>query len=87
MSQWGIAVKELVPILIAAMVWGHEWCEKYVDAQCDNTAVVAVLNSRYSKDKCLMHLLTCLFFAKAYFNFKLRATHFPGIHNELADDP
>ena len=39
-----------------------------VIAQCDNAAVVAVFNSRYSKDKRMMHLLRCVFFAEAHSN-------------------
>ena len=54
--------------------------------RCDNTAVLAVLNSRYSKDKNLMHLLCCIFFAEAHSNFNLVAVHLPGTHNDLADD-
>ena len=28
--------------------------------RCDNAAVVAVVNSKYSKDQRMMHLLRCL---------------------------
>lgn len=55
-------------------------------AQCDNSAVVAVLISRYSKDRHMMHLLCCIFFAEVYSNFKLEAIHLPGAHNVLVDD-
>ena len=55
-------------------------------ARCDDAAVVAVLNSRYSKDKRMMHLQHCVFFAEAHSNFNLAAVHLPGIHNILADD-
>ena len=37
-----IAVKELIPVLIAAAIWGKEWKGKQVISQCDNQAVVAV---------------------------------------------
>ena len=83
---WGTAPKELAPILVAAVLWGHSWRGGRVLAQCDNAAVVSVLNSRYCQDKRLMQLLHCLFFIEAYFQFKLIAAHLPGIHNELADD-
>ena len=56
-----------------------EW---QVMARRDNAAVVAVLNSRYTKDKNMMHLLRC---AEAYHNL-LAAVHLPGTCNVLADD-
>ncbi|MCG8431273.1 MAG: hypothetical protein MJA29_08890, partial [Candidatus Omnitrophica bacterium] len=55
--QKHIAVKELIPILVAAFIWGPLWHGKRVTSNCDNSAVVAVLNSRYSREKHLMQLL------------------------------
>ena len=81
-----IAVKELIPIIIAAVVWGKDWQGCNLRAYCDNAAVVAVVNSRCCKDKNLMQLLRCLFFIEAHFQFKIAATHIPGSHNDLADD-
>ena len=81
-----IAVKELLPVIIAAAIWGHEWAGKWVVSNCDNQAVVAVLNSRYSREKDLMQLLRCLFFLEAHFQFQLSAYHLPGILNDCADD-
>ena len=52
-----IAVKELIPVVIAAAIWGHQWSGRRVLSNCDNQAVVAVINSRYSKEKDLMQLL------------------------------
>lgn len=55
-------------------------------AHCDNAAVVAVMNSRRSRDSRLMQMLRCLFFVEAHFQFKLTATHIPGLENDRADD-
>jgi len=57
-----------------------------VVSNCDNQAVVAVLNSQYSREKDLMQLLRCLFFLEAHFQFQLSAYHLPGILNDSADD-
>ena len=84
--DWHIAAKELLPIVVASVIWGHLWRGRQVVARCDNAAVVAVLTSKYSKDKHMMHLLRCIFFAEAYGNFRLAAVHLPGAHNVLADD-
>lgn len=81
-----IAVKELVPIIIAAVIWGESWRGGRVLAHCDNVAVVAVINSRCCRDGRLMQLLRCLFFIEAHFQFRLTATHIPGVENDLADD-
>ena len=54
--------------------------------QCDNEAVVAVLNRRTSGDQDLMHLLRCLSFFEAKFGFRVVAKHIPGTQNSLADD-
>ena len=52
---------------------------------CDNQAVVHVVNSGYSKDKDLMHLLRCMFFFRAHWGFELRVEHVPGEQNVAAD--
>lgn len=80
------AVKELIPIIIATLVWGPDFAGKRLLASCDNAAVVSVLNSRYSRDKDLMQLLRCLFFIEAYYHFSLSAHHIAGTRNVWADD-
>ena len=45
-----IAVKELIPVVMAAALWGHNWRGKTVEFVSDNAAVVAVLNSGYARD-------------------------------------
>ena len=72
-----IAFLELVPIIIAGMVWGKLWKGSHVCCRCDNQAVVAIIHSRYSRDDKLMHLLRCLFFVEAFFNFSFIAEHVP----------
>ena len=81
-----IAVKELLPVIIASLIWGPQLAGIRILSNCDNSAVVSVLNSRTSKDKDMMQLLRCLFFVEAYFQFHLEARHIPGISNECADD-
>ena len=81
-----IAAKELIPIIIGAVVWGKTWKGSKVVAYCDNSAVVAVVNRRYCHDKIMMQLLRCLFFVEAYLQFQISASHVAGLHNGLADD-
>ena len=49
-----ITIKELVPIVLAAAVWGKEWQGQSVQARCDNSAVVAILNWGNSNDSKVM---------------------------------
>ena len=81
-----IAVKELLPIIFAAALWGKEWRGWCVLCRCDNQAVVAVINTRSSHDKDIMHLLRVLFFIEANFDFMTKAVHIPGAENKIADD-
>ena len=54
-------------------------------AHVDNEAAVSVLNSGYSKESQIMHLVRCLFFLSAHFQLCVRARHIPGVDNVLAD--
>ena len=81
-----ISFKELIPIVLAVMVWGHEWRGSAIHCQCDNQAVVCMLASRYSRQTDLMHLLRCLFFLEATYRLTITASHIPGRMNTLADD-
>ena len=85
-TEYQIAVKELIPVVIAAAVWGKQW--KGLDVKCysDNQAVVAVVQSRTSRDSDIMHLLHCLSFIEARFEFCMSADYIPGKCNDLADD-
>ena len=80
-----IAIKELIPILIASFLWGHNWRRHNVLAYYGNEGVVFTLNKKYSRDPYMAHMLCTLFFVEAHFQFQLQATHIPGSHNTLAD--
>jgi len=80
-TQTQIAIKEKAPILVAAITWGHKWKGSIVTAHCDNEAAVCILNSRYSRDNDLLHMLRILFFTEAHFQLELSSTHIPGTLN------
>ena len=54
-----ILAMELLPIVMACVIWGPRWRQSAVTAQCDNEGAVAVVNSGYSRVPRIMH---CLFF-------------------------
>lgn len=84
-AELSIVVKEMLPIVIAAAVWGREW-RGHIVCHCDNQAVVAVLASRTSRLQHLMHLLRTLYFFEAFHGFQLQCIHIPGLKNDIADD-
>ena len=87
-SAWeneSIALKELLPIVLACAIWGPSWSHKRVQVSCDNAAVVEVVNKKTSKCKDIMHLLRCLHFFLAYHDCTLKAVHVPGVQNIAAD--
>lgn len=74
-----IAVKELLPILFARATWGVNWQGCTVCCHSDNQTMVWVINNLNPKDPLLSHMLRCLFFISAKFDFDLIACHFcPG---------
>ena len=85
-SQLPIVIKEMLPIVIAAAMWGHDWEGHVVTCHCDNQAVVAVLASRTSRLQHLMHILRYLYFFEANHGFQLKCIHIAGLKNDIADD-
>ena len=83
-----IMTKEMVPVVLACATWGRQWSGKHIHLHIDNMAVVEVLKKGSSKEPSgiVMHLLRCLSFGSAIFQFTYSAFHIPGVCNSLADD-
>jgi len=45
-QHFQIAMKELVPVMVAVVLWGPKWRGHKVMARCDNEAIVVILNKR-----------------------------------------
>ena len=54
-----ISVKDLVPVTIAAALWGPKW-------STDNMAVMASLQQRSAKSSYVMHLMHCISLFSAF---------------------
>ena len=76
---------ELLPVVVAAALWGPEWRNCVVMFQCDNEETVSAVNSSYSRVQGILHLLKCLFFIRAYYGIHIQVVHIPGSENTLAD--
>ena len=85
LQDCSIAVKEFIPVVIAAALYGPQWKGKIVQFVVDNIAVVEILNSTYCKDSHLMHLIRLLVFLASFHNFWFTARHIAGRENILAD--
>ena len=83
--KFGMAYKELYPIVIACHFWGHCCRHKRVLFYCDNTSVVQIVNSGASKDDVIMNLVRELFLVAAKYEFHISASHVPGKRNLVAD--
>ena len=55
-DQMSMAYRELYPIVIANIVWGHMWSRKRIVFWCDNQAVVNIINKGRSKATYIMPL-------------------------------
>ena len=73
---------ELIPVVIAASIWGSHWQGQLVCFHSDN---VAVVHEGFSANKALIHLLRCLSFFAAFFRFHYKAIHISGVANRAAD--
>ena len=82
---FAICVKELIPIVVAIVIWGERWRGQRVLCRCDNQAVVAALNSRSCRENHIMHMLRCLFFFEAHFDCDLLAVYISSQDNDRAD--
>ena len=80
-----ITAKELVPVVVAAAVWGSQWRTSRVIFHSDNMAVVDLLRKRTSPDPLVMHLLRCFIFYAAVYHFSFEAKHIAGVNNTAAD--
>ena len=80
-----IAVKELIPVVLAAATFGHQWSGKVVEFVVDNAAVVEIIKATYGKELHLMHLIRLLVFFAVKHNFWFTASHIPGKENIVAD--
>ena len=84
-SEWGIMPKELLPIVVAAVVWGKLWEGLVIRARCDNMSVVAAVGAGACKEMRSMHLLRCLAWVEAKLSLTIRAEHIKGSENVVAD--
>ena len=80
-----IAFKELLPIVIAAILWGDDWKQKKLVFYSDNQATVHILNKKSSRCPFIMRLVRRLVIRATLGNFTFEGRHIAGHTNSLAD--
>ena len=73
--QW----KELYPIALVCLIWGHQWTGKKLLFHCDNQAVVDIWASGSSREPLIMHLVCSIFFTAATNHFTVLVAHTVGM--------
>ena len=83
--DYHIAVKELLPIVLALYQWGNRFQNSRVLFLCDNDSVVHIINKHTSKDSKLMNLIRKFVVITLKFNIDFRAQHISGKSNTVCD--
>jgi len=84
-EQTSMAFYELYPIVMACVLWGHNWSRKGILFNCDYLATVEIVRKGRSKIPSIMKLMRKLTYHSALNNFVVHAQHIPGINNCIAD--
>jgi len=80
-----IAILEMIPLVLAALIWGPSWTGKCVLFHTDNEAVHFSAESLLPKDTHLAALVRELAIISVRNDFRFRVKHLPGKSNVLAD--
>jgi len=80
-----IAILEMVPLVISALIWGDEWEGKSILFHTDSMAVRFSADSLLPKDPQLAALIRELAILSIQKGFRFRVVHVPGVSNVLAD--
>lgn len=84
-TEPSMALFELYPIVMACVLWGHQWSRKRILFHCDNLATVEILSKGRSKVKSIMGFMRKLTYHSAINNYVIHAVHIPGKFNNVAD--
>jgi hypothetical protein len=84
-AKVNIAVKELLPIVLAVKKWGADFANSRVLFLTDNESIMYVINDQSSKNKQIMQLVRQLVVAAMSFNIHFRAQHIAGKLNVIPD--
>ena len=87
-EEWkdlGIQLLELYPIYLVLELFASDLANKRVVVSCDNSSVVAALNSLTSRNTNVMKLLRRVVLTLLHNNISVHAVHVPGRLNLICD--
>ena len=84
-SKSSMALFELYPIVMTAVLWGHLWCRRKIVVNCDNASAVEIISRGRSKIPFIMTFVRKLVWLEAKYGFVIRARHIPGVSNSISD--
>ncbi|XP_006818048.1 uncharacterized protein LOC100369622 [Saccoglossus kowalevskii] len=86
-DKLSMALLDLYPIVIAAMLWGRHWSQQRIRFNCDNQTTVHVLRKGRASSHChsINALLRRLTLTAMKHNFIVLAQFVPGRQNSIAD--
>jgi hypothetical protein len=79
------ALLEIIPVVIAAVIWGSGWQRKRILLFCDNQATVHIINKGRSSSSFIMSFMRKLTLLAMHYQFLLRAVFIPTADNGPAD--
>ena len=80
-----ITFLEIFPIWVALKLWGKDLMRQRVCFNCDNKAVVDIINKMTSKNDKVMTVLRLITLACMRNNLVIKAKHVPGVDNKICD--
>nr|XP_002737758.1 PREDICTED: uncharacterized protein LOC100373077 [Saccoglossus kowalevskii] len=86
-DELSMALLELYPIVIAAMLWGQHWSKQRICFNCDNQATVNIIRKGRAASHChaINTLMRRLTLTAMQHNFTILAQFLPGKQNSIAD--
>ena len=84
-EQLNITHFEMVNMIIAVKLWGHQWKHQKMSIKTDNMAVVQICTNGYTRDMTLATYVRNLWLITAKFDIELVVTHIKGKDNIMAD--
>ena len=76
---------ELLAIMVAVKIWGHQLRSQKLKIHCDNTTAVAAMNLARLRNKHMQACMREIAYWSARFECDIWAVHIEGVHNELPD--
>ena len=80
-----MALLELIPIVIAAHLWGPLWSGKRILLHCDNYATVYIIRKARSRSRNINRVIRMLTLTSVYNQFQISAEYIPSKDNDISD--